>query len=103
MNLVSKKIVHELYNDISKNNNSEFTEILEVLKKVFIRLDSLGQKDDDSPLINKLVNYLYFTAYTKQLTFTKQQENLITKLSSIGKYAGINGIYRGDYGDPSQF
>lgn len=103
MNSESKKIVHELYNDISKNNNSEFTEILEVLKKVFIRLDKLEQKDDDSPLINRLVNYLYFTAYTKRLTFTEQQENLIRKLSSIGKYAGLNGIYRGDYGDASQF
>ncbi len=103
MKLESKKIVHTLYNDLSKNNDPKFNEILEVLQKVFVRLNSLEKYKDDSPLINRLVNYLYFTAYTNKLTFSETQVELIKRLSEIGKRAGLNGIYRGNYGDISQF
>ena len=55
------------------------------------------------PLINRLVNYIYFTAYTQKLTFSSHEEDIIRELSNIGKYAGLNGVYRSDYGDKSQF
>ncbi|MGG5317815.1 hypothetical protein IGI49_002554 [Enterococcus sp. AZ071] len=96
-------LVHQLYNDIAKNNNSQFGEILNVLQKVFIKLDNISNVNDESPLINRLVNYLYFTAYTNKLTFNEKQEGLIRDLCKIGRYAGLNGIYRGDYGDITQF
>ncbi|HDL0823812.1 TPA: bacteriocin immunity protein, partial [Enterococcus faecium] len=51
----------------------------------------------------RLVNYLYFTAYTNKIRFTEYQEELIRNLSEIGRTAGINGLYRADYGDKSQF
>ncbi|HAP9799297.1 TPA: bacteriocin immunity protein, partial [Enterococcus faecium] len=34
---------------------------------------------------------------------TEYQEELIRNLSEIGRTAGINGLYRADYRDKSQF
>ncbi|NYC96066.1 hypothetical protein DFN09_004077 [Clostridium acetobutylicum] len=54
-------------------------------------------------MINRLIKYIYFTAYTERLHFSSNEENIIKELSEIGKYAGLNGVYRSDYGDKSQF
>lgn len=82
---------------------SKYSDILEVLQKVYLKLEKQKYELDPSPLINRLVNYLYFTAYTNKIRFTEYQEELIRNLSEIGRTAGINGLYRADYGDKSQF
>ncbi|AUI16609.1 bacteriocin immunity protein [Enterococcus faecium] len=79
------------------------SDILEVLQKVYLKLEKQKYELDPGPLINRLVNYLYFTAYTNKIRFTEYQEELIRNLSEIGRTAGINGLYRADYGDKSQF
>ena len=99
----AKQIVHELYNDISISKDPKYSDILEVLQKVYLKLEKQKYELDPSPLINRLVNYLYFTAYTNKIRFTEYQEELIRNLSEIGRTAGINGLYRADYGDKSQF
>ncbi|BDP47600.1 hypothetical protein EfmJHP9_24700 [Enterococcus faecium] len=53
------------------------TDILEVLQKVYLKLEKQKYELDPSPLINRLVNYLYFTAYTNKIRFTEYQEELI--------------------------
>ncbi len=73
------------------------------LYSILHRIMDLTYELDPSPLINRLVNYLYFTAYTNKIRFTEYQEELIRNLSEIGRTAGINGLYRADYGDKSQF
>ncbi|HEN2017433.1 TPA: bacteriocin immunity protein [Enterococcus faecium] len=99
----AKQIVHELYNDISISEDPKYSDILEVLQKVYLKLEKQKYELDPGPLINRLVNYLYFTAYTNKIRFTEYQEELIRNLSEIGRTAGINGLYRADYGDKSQF
>ncbi|MDT2359761.1 bacteriocin immunity protein [Enterococcus faecium] len=99
----AKQIVHELYNDISISKDPKYSDILEVLQKVYLKLEKQKYELDPSPLINRLVNYLYFTAYTNKIRFTEYQEELTRNLSEIGRTAGINGLYRADYGDKSQF
>ena len=78
-----------------------FEDIKEVLLKVYVKLDT--NEDKNIPIINRLVNYLYFTGYTNNLTFSSEENELIKQLAEIGKYAGLNGVYRSDYGDKSQF
>lgn len=97
----SKELVHSLYNSISESKKNNFDDIKEVLLKVYVKLDLSDEKN--TPLINRLVNYIYFTAYTEKLHFSSNEEKIIKELSEIGKYAGLNGVYRSDYGDKSQF
>lgn len=96
----SKKIVHNLYNDISKNKQADMDEVKEVLLKVYKKLDRV---DDDAPIINRFVNFLYFKSFTEHLHFTRNQNKLINQLSYIGRKAGLNGAYRTNYGSKSQF
>ena len=97
----SKDLVHSLYNSISQSKKNNFDDIKEVLLKVYVKLDLSDEKN--IPLINRLVNYIYFTAYTEKLHFSSNEEKIIKELSEIGKHAGLNGVYRSDYGDKSQF
>lgn len=97
MKCTSKEIVHDLYNSIDQRNMED---IKEVLIKVYKKLDDFRENE---PLINRLVNFIYFTAFNQNLHFSKEQESLIRKLSEIGKKAGINGVYRSAYGDKTQF
>lgn len=97
----SKEIIHSLYNNISDSKKVGFEDIKEVLLKVYLKLDI--NEDNNIPQINRLLNYLYFTSYTNNLTFSAKENELIKKLSEIGRYAGLNGVYRSDYGDKSQF
>ncbi|WP_234122361.1 bacteriocin immunity protein [Clostridium hydrogenum] len=97
----SKDLVHALYNSISQSEKANFDDIKEVLLKVYVKLDVSDEKN--IPLVNKLVNYINFTAFTEKLHFSSDEENIMKELSEIGKYAGLNGAYRSDYGDKSQF
>lgn len=63
----SKDLVHSLYNSLSKSKTNKFDDIKEVLLKVYTKLDLYDKKN--IPLINRLVNYIYFTAYTKNWLF----------------------------------
>lgn len=96
----SKTIVHELYNEISTENHRDMEELKEVLLKVYNKLDRVS---DDVPLINRLTNYIFFKGLTNHLFFSKKENELIRELSEIGGKAGLNGSYRADYGDLSQF
>lgn len=95
----SKDLIHTLYNDLIKSDHSNTNDIEEVLLKVYSKLG----EEENIPLINRLVNYITFTAFTEKITFTNQQEELLNNLRSIGQHAGINGTYRSDYGNKNQF
>ena len=43
----AKQIVHELYNDISISKDPKYSDILEVLQKVYLKLEK--QKYESSP------------------------------------------------------
>lgn len=94
----SQQIVHDLYNDLADNN--DLAELKEVLMKVYKKLDTLK---DDAPLINRLVNFIYYKGYTEHWKLTVKQEDLIQQLAQIGSKAGLNGAYLSDYGNLSQF
>lgn len=96
----SKELVHDLYNDLAKNNTYGTEDIKEVLIKVYKRLDD---DIENIPLINRLANYITFTAFTNKIKFSKSQDETIRKLREIGQFAGLNGVYRSDYGNKNQF
>ncbi|QQP70176.1 bacteriocin immunity protein [Carnobacterium sp. CS13] len=93
----SKQIVHDFYNSIDQSNMGD---IKEVLLKVYTKLDD---SKENAPLINRLVNFIYFTGFHQKLHFKPEQESMIRKLSKIGQNAGLNGVYRSSYGDKTQF
>lgn len=45
-------------------------------------------------LINRLANFLYFKAFTEKPKFTRNQEELISKLAQLAGKTGLNGAYR---------
>lgn len=93
----SKRLVHDLYNSLDQPNMEDMKE---VLLKVYTKLE---ESKENVPLINRLVNFIYFTGYHQNLSFSKEQESMIRKLSKIGQTAGVNGVYRSSYGDKTQF
>lgn len=97
----AQKIIHDLFNDLEKSKDSSFKDIQDVLMKVYQKLDD--PKIEQVPLVNRLVNYISFTAITKKLKFSSMQNEWIMELSTIGRKAGLNGVYRSDYGDKNQF
>lgn len=97
MECESKQIVHDLYNSL---NQSDIEDIKEVLLKVYTKVDD--SKEKESP-INRLVNFIYFTAFNQELRFNEEQENMIRELSELGQTAGMNGAYRSSYGDKTPF
>lgn len=94
----SQQIVHDFYNDLA--DKSEFNELKEVLMKVSQKLDNIK---DDAPLINRLVNFIYYKGYLEHWNFTPQQEEYVQELAQIGSKAGLNGAYLSDYGNVHQF
>lgn len=97
MKCESKQIVHDLYNDLDQ---SDMKDIKEVLLEVYKKLED---NKENVPLINRLVNFIYFTAFNKKLHFSEEQENMVRQLSAIGQRAGLNGVYRSNYGEKTQF
>lgn len=96
----SKALVHQLYNELVKAKDPAYQEVLEVLTKVYLKLD---QQKDSAPLINRLVNFLYSYGFNHRLHYPKATEEIIRELATIGNRAGLNGVYRSDYGSPNQF
>ncbi|BDP61822.1 hypothetical protein EfmJHP38_27600 [Enterococcus faecium] len=58
----AKQIVHELYNDISISKDPKYSDILEVLQKVYLKLEN--QKYDKRVWLCSIpeVNYLFVFA-----------------------------------------
>lgn len=75
-------------------------DIKEVLLRVYTKLE--GSKEN-VPLINRLVNFVYFKAFNQKLHFNEERESMIRNLSEIGQTARLNGVYRSSYGDKTQF
>ncbi|MGX7197498.1 bacteriocin immunity protein [Enterococcus olivae] len=96
----AKQLVHELYNDLTKSGRSDVKEIQEVLLKVYTKLDA---SNNPVRLINRLTNFIYFTAFTEKLKFSEQQNKWIAQLSEIGGKAGVNATHRGAVGSKFQF
>lgn len=95
----AKKLVHELYNDLAKDDRDDTQEIRQVLMKVYGKLD----EKDPVPLVDRFVKYLYFTTLTNKISLSTTQDALVQQLAAIGKTAGLNGVYRSNYGDSDQF
>ncbi|BDP96655.1 hypothetical protein EfmGK961_04710 [Enterococcus faecium] len=83
----AKQIVHELYNDISISKDPKYSDILEVLQKVYLKLEKQKYELDPGPLINRLVNYLYFTRNEIVELLLLAQERIERNLSEIGRTA----------------
>lgn len=94
-----KKLLHGLYNDLAQENDPRTREMREAVIEVYGKADL----KDSVALANHLVNYMYFTGYTQKIKLTKTQQVYIRQLADIGKYAGMNGAYRQNYGDANQF
>ena len=92
-------LIHELYNSLAEQDNQQTMDIRDSLLKAYQHID----KRDPVVVANKLTNYLYFLGSTEKISFTDQQDALITQLSQIGQHAGLNGSYRAWYGDKGQF
>ena len=97
-----KKLIHDLYNKLHKctNPSSELTDIMDVLLQVYKKMDKTKYPER---LINRLVNYIYSTGLKGKLYFSKDENEIIAQLGIIGQKAGLNGRYKADYGDKSQF
>ncbi|MBL1229680.1 bacteriocin immunity protein [Enterococcus sp. BWB1-3] len=96
----SKDIVHELYINLSKYSGNDMDELREVLLKVYSKLGSAGE---NPPLINHLVNFIYFKEVNERLSFTDSQQKLIRQLFEIGSKSAFNGVYRSDFVNTGQF
>lgn len=98
----AKREIHELYNLLSKRSEqpTELLDITDVLLQVYQKLD---EEKNPVALLNRLVNYIRNAALKGRLNFSKKEEALIIQLGVFGQKAGLNGIYRGDYSDKSQF
>lgn len=98
----SKELIHDLYNKLSKRTNSspELLDIIDVLYQVYLKIDTVSNPE---ALVQRLVNYIYSTGLKGKLYFPKDENNLIADLGVIGQRAGLNGLYKANYGDKSQF
>ncbi|MCW6661647.1 bacteriocin immunity protein [Aerococcaceae bacterium NML201209] len=97
----AQELVHRLYNSVSiHSRRGDSEDLLEVLLKVHQRLP---KEENEVALLNRLVHYIYFCSVNDGLKFNAEQNALIRELAELGKHAGVNGCYRSDYGDKSQF
>ncbi|AVK60958.1 bacteriocin immunity protein [Lactobacillus sp. CBA3605] len=78
----------------------ELLDMIDVLAQVYKKLD---KAKDSAALVNRLVNYIRSMAIKGRIHFPAEEEDLMIKLSAIGKKAGLNGLYMADFSDKSQF
>lgn len=102
LNGLEKEYIHKLYNSLCEKEEQsvEVLDILDVLRQVYVKLD---EEKKPEFLVNRLVQYIRSVSLEGRLHYTKEEEQLMMNLSKIGQKAGINGLYRGNYGDKSQF
>lgn len=97
-----KTTIHQLYNLMNQwpDQSAEVLNITDVLLQVYTKLD---QEKQPEVLINKLVHYIRSMALKGRLHFPKKEEELMIALGLVSQKAGLNGLYRADYSDKSQF
>ena len=84
----------------SLGNTAEYADLKFVLGRVENRLMHKGNPERWA---NRLVNYIRFAEFNQQFILNQEQKEIVGQLATIGRYVGINGVYRTDYGDISQF
>ena len=91
-----------LYNCLCerKEQSNELLDIEDVLLQVYKKIDTVKNPE---ALINRLVQYIRSISLKGRLHYSSKEENLIIQLGEFGKKAGLNGLYRGDFSDKSQF
>lgn len=92
-------LIHELYNSMARENNPRTSDVRDSLMHAY---QHIGTRDPVA-MANKLANYLHFEGFNAKIPFTQPQVDLITQISQIGQYAGLNGSFRAWYGDKGQF
>ena len=98
----AKEYIHKLYNNLSKreDHSAELIDITDVLLQVYTKLD---HEKNPAALVNRLVNYIRSMALKGKIHFPSEDEKLMIELRQIGQRAGLNGVYRSNYSDKSQF
>lgn len=96
----SKELVHKLYNSLAQSNLADVEDLKEVLLKIYPKLDS---NKENSILINRLTNFIYFRALTDKIKFNVEQQEFINQLNNIGGKAGVNNAYRSPLGSKYSF
>ncbi|EGO9277175.1 bacteriocin immunity protein [Enterococcus faecalis] len=99
---LAREYIHKLYNLLNKrkDNTSELLDITDVLLQVYKKLDTV---ENPEALVNRLVNYIRSMALKGRIYFPSTEEHLMIELGVIGQKAGLNGLYKADYSDKSQF
>lgn len=98
----TQQLIHDLYNRLSQRPHSSETlmDITDILLQVYRKLTNAKNPE---ALINRLVNYVYRVGFDNNVHFDKDEEHLLIELGVIAGRAGLNGVYRSDAGDKSQF
>lgn len=67
------QIIDQLYNDLQKDGQFVDSDITDVLMLAYKKIN---RKADVVPLMNRLSNYIYYTAFIRKITFSSQQGRL---------------------------
>lgn len=97
-----KENIHELYNSLIKRSGSatSLLDITDVLLQVYIKIDTT---ENPEVLVNRLVNYIYSVGLKGRIKLSPVEEDLLIELGVFAQRAGLNGLYRADFSDKSQF
>lgn len=97
-----KAVIHELYNCLCERTEEpiELLDIKDVLLQAYKRIDN---EKNPEVLINRLVQYIHSMSLKGKLRYSSKEEELIIQLGMFQRKTGLNGIYRGDTSDKSQF
>ncbi|CAD5902718.1 bacteriocin immunity protein [Carnobacterium maltaromaticum] len=97
-----KENIHELYNSLIKRSGSatSLLDITEVLLQVYIKIDTT---ENPEALVNRLVNYIYSVGLKGRIKLAPVEGDLLIELGVFAQRAGLNGLYRADFSDKSQF
>lgn len=97
-----KSHIHDLYNSLKnrKKQTSEILDITDVLLQVYKNIDTCKNPE---VLINRLINYIRFVSLKGKLSYLPNEDKIINELAEFSKKVGLNGLYRADVSDKSQF
>lgn len=97
-----KESIHALYNHLTKRQEKkhELLDITDVLLQVYTKIN---QVEHPGYLVNRLVNYIRMVSLKGKIQYSKEEENLMNQLADFSKDVGLNGVYRGNLYDKSQF
>lgn len=97
-----KNNIHELYNLLSKRTDPspELLDIIDVLLQVHLKIDT---SNNPPALLNRLVNYIRALSLKGRIHYSAEEENLLIQLGLSSQQAGLNGLYKANFSDKSQF